>query len=102
MLSHEAKKYLESEIQKLQEKRASLFSPKMNISETYKRISLHSQNLKGDEEKLERMIENFNNKIYEALKSGYEYNEPSCNERLKELSNLLEEIEKQVQLINWE
>ncbi len=102
MLSYEARKYLESEIQKLQEKRTSLFTNKIRLSQKYAKLHATNQKFCEDEKKLKDLIEDFHNKIFDALSSRYEYNAPSCNERLKELSDLLEKIEKQVQLINWD
>ena len=101
MLSYKGRIFLDLELQNLEKERADLFTPEIENTETYKRICQSSPTLSGDELRLENLIRNFNNKIFEARTSIYDANTPSCEERVKELQDLLAEMKKQIQTIKW-
>ena len=101
MLSYNARILLETEIRKLQENRAILFTDKIRSSQTYTKLCCTNQNLTQNEEQLKNLMKNFSNKIFDALTSRYEHGMPSCEDRLKELNDLLDEIKTQIQLITW-
>ena len=101
MLSYNARRLLEKEIKKLQENRAAIFTDKIRSSQTYTKLCCTNQNLTQSERHLKNLVQNFSDKIFDALTSRYEHSMPSCEDRLKELNNLLEEIKNQTQSMIW-
>ncbi len=101
MLSYNDEKFLELEIDKLLEKEKMIFTDSIRSSQVYIKLHKTNQILTENERKLKNTVEKFFEKISEARTSRYEEGMPSCNDRIKELLGLLNDIERQVQLIEW-